>query len=37
MAGYNSALLNGTVCEYWHNLQLDNCLIDQPNDEELVY
>ena len=31
MAGYDQALLQGNVCQYWHNLQLDDCLINQPN------
>ena len=35
MAGYNAALQTGTVCEFWHNFQLDDCMINQPNDEEL--
>ncbi|WP_072999373.1 hypothetical protein [Epilithonimonas mollis] len=34
MAGYNAALQNGTVCQFWHNFQLDDCMINQPNDEE---
>lgn len=37
MDGYNNALMNGTVCEYWHNFQLDDCMIDQPIDEVQEY
>jgi len=37
MSGYNEALLNGTVCEFWHNFQLDDCMIDQPVDELQEY
>lgn len=34
MRGYNTALLNNTVCEFWHNFKLDNCMITQPVEEQ---
>ncbi|MGC4128717.1 MAG: toxin TcdB middle/N-terminal domain-containing protein [Bergeyella sp.] len=36
MSGYSDALLNGTVCDYWNNFKLDDCMINQPT-EELEY
>lgn len=37
MMGYNVALLTGTVCDFWHNFQLDDCMINQPVDELQEY
>jgi len=30
MDGYYAALLNGTICDFWSNFQLDDCMINQP-------
>lgn len=34
--GYNDALLAGTICDFWNNFQLDDCMITQPA-ETLAY
>ncbi|MNK31436.1 tRNA(Glu)-specific nuclease WapA precursor [compost metagenome] len=37
MVGYNDALLNGGMCDFWHTFKLDDCMIDQPNNGSQDY
>lgn|GEM_PF-3498725 len=30
LSGYYDALLTGTICDFWDNFQLDDCMINQP-------
>ncbi|MBU8884065.1 hypothetical protein KSK37_13305 [Kaistella sp. DKR-2] len=34
MKGYETAMLNGTVCAFWHQFKLDDCMTDLQPEEQ---
>ena len=34
MKGYETAMLNGTVCAFWHQFKLDDCMTDLHPEEQ---